>query len=88
MIDPPEQYWRIGPYLLEQATIEQVQNGVFIRFIHRPVSRYINALADAGLFVRKMNEPAPPPAFLAQAPEYFDASTVPRLLALHLEKRS
>ncbi len=87
LIDPPEQYWRIGPYLIEDATIEEVQKGVFIRFIHRPLSRYINALAGAGLLVQHMDEPAPPPGFLAQAPQYEAAGTVPRLLALHCVKR-
>ena len=45
VIDPPEQYWRIGPYLVEAETIEEVELGVHIRFIHRPLSRYVNALA-------------------------------------------
>ena len=86
LIDPPEQYWRIGPYLNEIATIEEVQKGVFIRFIHRPLSRYINALASASLYVQRMDEPAPPEGFLAQAPQYEAAGTVPRLLALHCRK--
>jgi hypothetical protein len=34
-----------------------------------------------------MDEPAPPERFLAQAPEYFDAATVPRLLHLRLLRR-
>ena len=46
-IDPPEQYWRIGPYLVEQDSVEQVEQGVFIRFVHRPLSRYLNALCRA-----------------------------------------
>lgn len=82
ILDPPEQYWRIGPYLEEAAVVEEVQRGVKIRFIHRPLSRYVNALADAGLFVTRMQEPAPPAGFLAQAPQYEAASSVPRLLAL------
>ena len=57
MLDPPEQYWRIGPYLVEDATIEEVEKGVFIPFIHRPLSRYVNAMAAAGLVVRHMDEP-------------------------------
>ena len=36
ILDPPEQYWRIGPYLVEDETIEEVEKGVFIPFIHRP----------------------------------------------------
>lgn len=87
MLDPPEQYWRIGPYLVEQSSLEEVQKDVFVRFVHRPLSRYLNTLARAGLLLEHMHEPAPPPGFLAGAPEYFEADTVPRLLALRLVKR-
>jgi hypothetical protein len=31
VLDPPEQYWRIGPYLVEDETIEEVEKNVFIR---------------------------------------------------------
>ena len=88
VLDPPEQYWRIGPYLVEDETIEEVEKGVFIPFIHRPLSRYVNALAVNGLSIVAMHEPAPPPGFLARADEYAEAATIPRLLFLHLEKRS
>lgn len=86
VIDPPEQYWRIGPYLDETETIEQVELGVHIRFIHRPLSRYLNSLIEHGLVLERMVEPAPPPGFLAQAPEYAEAATVPRLLYLRLRR--
>ena len=86
ILDPPEQYWRIGPYLIEDETIEEVEKGVFIPFIHRPLSRYINALADNGLLVERMVEPAPPSGFLERAEEYEDASTIPRLLYLRTRK--
>lgn len=82
IIDPPEQYWRLGPYLEEQAVVEQVEKGVFIRFVHRPLSRYVNAMADVGLALERMLEPAPPPGFLARAPEYLEAASIPRLLTL------
>jgi SAM-dependent methyltransferase len=88
ILDPPEQYWRIGPYLLEDATIEEVEKDVFIPFIHRPLSRYVNALADNGLSLTRMIEPAPPPGFLARAPEYQDAATIPRLLVLVTQKQA
>ena len=87
VLDPPEQYWRIGPYLPEAVTVEEVEIGVHIRFVHRPLSRYVNALADHGLLVERMVEPAPPPGFLALASEYADAATVPRLLYLRTRKR-
>ncbi len=81
-----EQYWRIGPYLVEDHSVEEVEKGVFIPFIHRPLSRYVNAMAAAGLYITFMAEPAPPPGFLARAAEYRDAATIPRLLALRAEK--
>ncbi|MHB1137630.1 MAG: class I SAM-dependent methyltransferase [Microthrixaceae bacterium] len=87
ILEPPEQYWRIGPYLTEADTVEEVERGVFIRFFHRPLHRYLNAAYDAGLGLVRMEEPAPPPGFLARAEEYEDAASVPRLLFLRFEKR-
>jgi len=86
VLDPPEQYWRIGPYLIEDETIEEVEKDVFIPFIHRPLSRYINALADNGLLLERMVEPAPPQGFLDKATEYEAAATIPRLLYLRTRK--
>jgi SAM-dependent methyltransferase len=87
IIEPPEQYWRIGPYLVEDESLEEVEKDVFIPFIHRPLSRYVNALIDNGLLLHRMDEPAPPPGFIARAEEYLDAATIPRLLFLRSEKR-
>ena len=88
VLDPPEQYWRIGPYLVEDETIEEVEKDVFIPFIHRPLSRYLNALADHGLYLERMVEPPPPPGFLALAEEYAAAASIPRLLYLRTRKRA
>ena len=85
-LDPPEQYWRIGPYLIEDETIEEVEKDVFIPFIHRRLSRYVNTLAANGLLLERMEEPAPPAGFLAKAEEYLAASTIPRLLYLRTRK--
>ena len=81
-----EQYWRIGAYLREDDRLEEVEKDVWIPFIHRPLSRYVNAMALSGLLVTRMDEPAPPPGFIARAEEYRDAATIPRLLALRAEK--
>ena len=81
-----EQYWRIGPYLVEDVSMEQLDHGVVIPFVHRPLSRYVNAMASAGMLVRRMEEPPPPPGFLARAHEYNDARTIPRLLFMRAEK--
>ena len=85
-LDPPEQYWRIGEYLVENETIEEVEKNVFIPFIHRPLSRYVNTLSDNGLLLERMEEPAPPAGFLARAAEYEAAATIPRLLYLRTTK--
>lgn len=89
MIEPPETYWRIGAYLREAVTVEEVQKGVFVRFVHRPLSRYVNGMIRAGIDVAEMIEPAPPPGFLAKAPEYEEdvVVTTPRLLALIGDRR-
>jgi SAM-dependent methyltransferase len=86
-LDPPEQYWRIGPYLVEDETIEEVEKDVYIPFIHRPLSRYVNTLAANGLLLERMEEPAPPPGFLARASEYEAAATIPRLLYLRTRRQ-
>jgi len=86
VLDPPEQYWRIGPYLVEDASLEEVEKDVFIPFIHRPLSRYVNAMVAAGLVIERMEEPAPPPGFIERAAEYDDAATIPRLLFLRARK--
>ncbi len=83
-----EQYWRIGPYLVESDEIEEVEKNVFVPFVHRPMSRYINAMATNGLLVHEMLEPAPPEGFLEKAAEYHDAASIPRLLVLHATKQS
>jgi SAM-dependent methyltransferase len=86
VLDPPEQYWRIGPYLKEDLTLEEVEPGIRIPFVHRPLGRYVNAMAANGLLLRHMEEPAPPPGFLARSPEYPQGHDYPRLLVLVAEK--
>jgi hypothetical protein len=81
-----EQYWRVGPYLHDDRTVEEVAPGVELPFVHRPLFRYVNVMIDAGLVLVHMDEPPPPPGFLARAPEYEDAASIPRLLVLVTEK--
>ncbi len=85
-VEPPERYLRLGPYLSEHEWVEKVGQGVYFRFVHRPLSRYVNTLAEHGLFVERMEEPAPPEGFLARADEYREAAEFPRLLYLRLRR--
>jgi SAM-dependent methyltransferase len=82
-----EQYWRVGPYLPDDVGADEVAPGVTLPFVHRPLSRYVNALAQRGLLIEHMDEPAPPAGFVARAPEYEQAATIPRLLVLVARKR-
>ena len=81
-----EQYWRIGPYLVEDVSMEELAPGGVLPFVHRPLSQYVNAMAAHGLLVERMEEPMPPEGFLARAPEYRDAATIPRLLLMVARK--
>ncbi len=81
-----EQYWRIGPYLVEDVTMEELSPGVVLPFVHRPLSQYVNAMAQHGLLIERMEEPMPPEGFLKRAPEYRDAATIPRLLLMQAVK--
>ena len=63
-----EQYWRVGPYLPDDERLEEVAPGVDLPFMHRPLVRYINVMADVGLLVEHMDEPPPPPGFVASKP--------------------
>jgi SAM-dependent methyltransferase len=81
-----EEYWRVGPYLGVDVTMEQLAPGLELPFVHRPLSQYINAMAAHGLLVERMDEPAPPEGFLAKAEEYRAAASIPRLLLLVARK--
>ena len=83
-----EQYWRIGPYLVEHHGVEEVDKDVWIPFVHRPLSVYVNGLVAAGLYLTAMIEPPPPSGFLEQADEYQQAAAFPRLLVLRAQKLS
>jgi hypothetical protein len=59
-----------------------MEPGVTLPFCHRPLSTYLNFCLRLGLSLARIDEPAPPPGFLERAPEYSDAASIPRLLAL------
>jgi SAM-dependent methyltransferase len=81
-----EQYWRVGPYLDDETTLEEIRPGVELPFIHRPLSRYVHVMGEVGLLIDDMAEPPPPPGFLARAPEYREAATIPRLMVIRARR--
>jgi SAM-dependent methyltransferase len=81
-----EHYWRIGAYLREHVEVDEVAPGVKLRFIHRPLSRYVRALGRAGLLVDDMEEPAPPAALLEALWGFPEASTIPRIALIRARR--
>jgi SAM-dependent methyltransferase len=82
-----EHYWRIGSYLQEDVVVDEVSPGVAFRFIHRPLSRYVNAMSNAGLLIDELHEPAPPPRFITESWGYVEAATIPRILVACARRR-
>jgi SAM-dependent methyltransferase len=77
-----EHYWRIGTYLDEDVALDTVAPGVELLFIHRPLSRYVHALGEAGLLVDDMEEPPPPAQLVADAWDFPEAATIPRVVLI------
>ena len=82
-----ERYWRVGPYLVEDVSWEDVDSGVCIPFAHRPLSRYVNPLAEHDLVMTRMLEPPPLAEFLATSVDPELEGAIPRLLAMRFEHR-
>jgi len=81
-----EQYWRVGAYLRDDSTIEELAPGVNLPFMHRPLSRYVQVMGASGLLIEDMSEPPPPPGFLTEAWEYAAAATIPRLMLIRARR--
>ncbi|MEL7204833.1 MAG: class I SAM-dependent methyltransferase [Pseudomonadota bacterium] len=74
------------PHVLDT---EVAANGLIMRFRGwmRPLSAYVNACADAGLFVTRMEEPRPDPAHPATL-RLTEQNSVPTFLWLELRRLS
>jgi SAM-dependent methyltransferase len=81
-----EQYWRVGAYLRDDSSVEELAPGVNLPFMHRPLSRYVQVMGASGLLIEDMDEPAPPPGFLNEAWEYGEAATIPRLMLIRARR--
>jgi SAM-dependent methyltransferase len=83
-----EHYWRIGEYLRDVVAVDEIASGVSLRFIHRPLSRYVHAMGNAGLLIEDMEEPPPPRRLLADTWDYAEAVTIPRVLLVRARRDS
>jgi SAM-dependent methyltransferase len=68
VVDSDERFWRVGSYLEDDITTEEVGPGIQLSFVHRPISRYV------------MVEPPPPPATIEETGGFPNGATIPRLL--------
>jgi SAM-dependent methyltransferase len=81
-----EHYWRVGQYLRDDVVVDEIAPGVALRFIHRPLSRYVHAMGAAGLLIDDMEEPPPTPRLVAASWPYPEAHTIPRVLLLRARR--
>jgi len=81
-----EHYWRVGGYLDDDVVVDEVAPGVSLRFVHRPLGRYVHAIGAAGLLIDDMVEPAPPPRLLESAWDHPEAATIPRVLLVRARR--
>jgi SAM-dependent methyltransferase len=81
-----EHYWRVGEYLVDDEVVDEVAPGVSLRFLHRPISHYVNAMGDAGLLIEHMEEPAPPEQLVADVWGFDEAALIPRVAVLRARR--
>jgi SAM-dependent methyltransferase len=79
-------YWRIGAYLDDDVVVDSVAPGIDFVFIHRPLSRYVHAMGQAGLVIEDMAEPPPPARLLAEVWPFPEAASIPRLVLLRARR--
>ena len=81
-VDPPSKYWRISDYLVEVSHFEEVEKGIFLPFEHRPISKYINSLIEAGFTIERLYEPPISDRYVEGNPEFSNVRYIPRLLLI------
>ena len=81
-----ERYWRVGAYLREHADLDEVEPGVHLRFVHRPLSSYVHALGSAGLRIDDMEEPPPPPVLLEEFWDFPESASIPRVMLIRAHR--
>jgi hypothetical protein len=67
--------------------VEEVDPAVSLAFSHRPLSRYINPLAERDLVLVRLEEPPPRMELLAESVDADFESKIPRLCAMRFEHR-
>jgi len=81
-----DQFWRIGAYLDDHVEIDAVAPGVRFSFAHRPLSRYVHVMGEAGLLIEDMVEPPPPAIVVDETCGSPDGASIPRFLLLRARR--
>ena len=82
-----EQYWRVGPYLHDDVSLEELEPGVVLPFVHRPLGRYVNTMIESWTAAHPDGRAGAPAGIPRPAPEYEAAASIPRLLVLVAERQ-
>ena len=82
-----DHFWRVGQYLQDDVAIDEIAPGVRLQFAHRPLSRYVHTMGQAGLVIEDMVEPPPPTAVVAETGDFPNAFAIPRLMLLCARRR-
>ena len=77
-----ETFWKVGSYLEDDFSVDEVAPGINLPFAHRALSRYVHAMGTAGLFIDDMVEPVPPADVLVATGGFEEASSIPRFMLL------
>ena len=83
-----EMYWRVGAYLTDEPRFHEVAPGVELLLVHRPLSRYVHAMGQAGLLIDDMIEEAPPDQTIAETWGFAEAATIPRFMLITAIRRT
>lgn len=86
VVDSDERFWRVGSYLEDDITTEEVGPGIRLSFVHRPLSRYVHEMGKCGLLIDDMVEPPSPLATIEATGGYLNGATIPRLLLLRAQR--
>jgi SAM-dependent methyltransferase len=82
VIGSDDHFWRVGSYLGDDVSTDEVGPGIELSFAHRPLSRYVHEMGRCGLLIDDMVEPPPPAEVLLETGGFPHACSIPRVMLL------